>query len=72
MLTFKRISEENGVLIYEFYPNGDTSVPGIVEFKKGEKPRLIQDSEIDVKMYYAIHALWGIDITKESGTVAWC
>lgn len=71
MIKYKRISNINGRLQYEYYPNGDVSAPGIVEFVKGKEPKLIRESENDVKMYFAIHALNGIDITKEVGTVAW-
>lgn len=71
MLKYKRISSENGRTRYEFYPSGDVSAPGIVEFKEGKTPVIIQQSEKDVKMYFATHALNGIDPTKESGTVAW-
>lgn len=71
MITYKRISNVNGRLQYEYYPNGDLSAPGIVEFVKGERPKLIHESSKDVKMYFAIHALNGIDTTKETGTIAW-
>ena len=71
MLSYKRIYNNNGMLRYEYYPNADTTSPGIVEFKNGEKPKLVQESKKDVKMYFAIHALNGIDTTKEVGTVAW-
>lgn len=71
MITYKRISNENGLMRYEYYPNGDTSAPGVVEFKDGKNPKMIQESKADIKMYFAIHALNGIDTSKESGTVAW-
>lgn len=71
MLKYKRILNNNGVLRYEFYPEGDFLSPGIVEFKEGEKPKVIQDSKKDVKRYYAMHAMNGIDVSKETGTVAW-
>lgn len=71
MLTYKRIFNENGIMRYEFYPEGDTSVAGIVEFDRAGEPKLLQDSPRDVKGYFATHALYGIDTSKESGTVAW-
>ena len=37
----------------------------------GER-KVIKDSSADVKRYYAGHALWGIPIGDEWGTVAWC
>ena len=71
MLEYKRILDENGLMRYEYYPNGDVNASGVVEFKNGEPVRVVQESSLDVKMYYAIHALHGIDTTKEYGTVAW-
>lgn len=71
MLKYKRISAKAGVMRYEFYPDGNTNAPGVVEFEHGKDPKLVSQSDADVKMYYAIHALHGIDTTKESGTVAW-
>jgi hypothetical protein len=71
MLTFKRIFNENGIMRYEFYPSGDLTAPGVVEFNRAGEPKLIQDSLKDVKGYFATHALYHIDTSKESGTVAW-
>lgn len=71
MLTYRRISNINGVMRYEFYPQGNTSAPGIVEFETGKNPKLIQESEADFKRYYANHALNGIDTLRDTGTVAW-
>lgn len=71
MLEYKRISHENGIMQYEFYPSGDLTKPGIVEFNSDGKSKLIKDSPKDVKGYFATHALNGIDTSKESGTVAW-
>lgn len=71
MLTYKRISNKNGIMRYEYYPAGDVSAPGIVEYDGTGKSKLIQESPKDVKGYYAIHALNHIDTNTESGTVAW-
>lgn len=71
MLKYKRISKGSGWMRYEYYPEGDTSAPGLVEFMDGSPPKLLNESERDIKMFYAIHALYGIDTEKESGTVAW-
>ena len=71
MLKYKRISSLEGTIRYEYYPEGDVTKPGIVEFKQGTQPKLVKESENDVKRYYAMHALRGIDISKKSGTVAW-
>ena len=72
MLKYKLIYSDGKIRRYEFYPNGDETNPGIVELSIEDEPKLLKESEADVKMYYAIHALHGIDISKENGTVAWC
>jgi len=71
MLKYKRLYEKKGAIGYGFYPEGNISAEGIIEFKNGEKPKIVKPSPEDVKMFYAIHAMYGIDITKESGTIAW-
>lgn len=71
MLKYKRISNIDGVVRYEYYPDGDTTSPGIIEFEKDGQPKLIQESKKDVKMYFALHAMNDIDVSKESGTIAW-
>ncbi len=71
MLKYKRISNENGIKRYEFYPEGDVSAAGVVEFNNEGEPKLIKNSKMDVKGYFASHALYGIDTEKETGTVAW-
>ena len=71
MLKYKRISNINGVARYEYYPDGDTTSPGIIEFENDDQPKLIQESKKDVKMYFALHAMNDIDVSKESGTIAW-
>ncbi len=32
MVTYKRIMQNDDVTIYEYYPEGDTSEPGVIEF----------------------------------------
>ena len=71
MLTYKRIFNENGIMRYEFYPEGDVSAAGVVEFNSEGEPKLIKGSPKDVKGYFSTHALYDIDTSKESGTVAW-
>lgn len=46
-------------------------MPGVIRFSEHGEPQLISDSIGDIKRYYAMHALYGIDKTKESGPVAW-
>ena len=71
MLTYKRIFNKNGVMRYEYYPNGDEAASGIVEFVNGESPKLIKESEVDFKRMFASHAMYHIDVTRERGTIAW-
>ena len=71
MIKYRRIFCQGGVIRYEYYPEGDTSEPGIVEFREGESPKLIKESGKDVRRFYGVHALYGIDTSKEKGTVAW-
>lgn len=71
MLKFKRIKEERGFLLYEYYPEGNYDAPGIVRLYHDGNAEMIQESEDDIKMFYGSHALWGIDRSKEIGTVAW-
>ena len=71
MLTYKRVSNTNGIMRYEYYPDGDASAPGIVEIVANGIPKVIRESAKDFKMYYAYHAMYHIDITREKGTVAW-
>lgn len=71
MVKYKRIFIKNGEVIFEYYPEGDMSVPGVIRFNSNGELIQIVESEKDFKKYYALHAANGIDITKESGTVAW-
>lgn len=71
MLRYRRISNENGIMRYEFYPEGDVSAAGVVEFSSEGEPKLIKNSSKDVKGYFSTHALYGIDTSNETGTVAW-
>jgi len=71
MLTYKLIFQENGVLWYAFYPEGDETAAGIVEFVNGEPTRIVQESKNDFGHRYAYHAYYGIDLTRETGTIAW-
>ena len=71
MLKFKRIFNENGIMRYEFYPEGDFFAAGIVEFSAQGERKIIKKSPTDVHGRYALHALYHIDTSKEIGTVAW-
>lgn len=71
MLTFKRIKEEKDAFIYEYYPEGNTDAPGIVRLYHNGDAEMVKMSDDDFKMFYGGHALWHIDKTKTSGTIAW-
>ena len=71
MLTYI-LSEVNGdEYIFYYYPDGNKDSPGKVGLSKNGEKRVIQESEQDFGKRYANHAMNGIDISQESGTVAW-
>lgn len=71
MLVYELAEDKNGTRTYHYYPNGDRTIPGTVEFRPGTDPKLIRKSDIESKLIFGIHALNGIDPTKEKGTIAW-
>ena len=71
MLKYKRIFNENGIMRYEFYPDGDVLAAGIVEFTVQGERRIVKESPRDFNGRYALHALYHIDTDREIGTVAW-
>lgn len=72
MSTYELESVENGRYVYIYYPNGDRNNPGKVALYKDDRREVIYDSKVDVKGHYRGHALWGIPVGEEWGTVAWC
>lgn len=72
MLRFRLIEYKDGRYIYAFMPDLDPNAVGIVAIYDNGDREVLEQSPIDVKQYYAGHALWGIPIGEESGTVAWC
>ena len=56
---------------YKFVPDGNLR-EGVVLFYSDGRKEVEQDSPDDVKRYYAIHALNGINTDLDKGTVAWC
>lgn len=71
MLTYI-LSEINGdEYVYIYYPEGKKDAPGKVGLLKNGEKRIIEESLEDLGRRYAHHALNGIDMSKESGTVAW-
>lgn len=73
MLTYVLKDIVNEIKSYYFYPEGNKNAEGIVSIntRTGDK-RIDLDSPDDVKGYYAYHALCGIDLSKNNGTIAWC
>jgi hypothetical protein len=71
MLTYKYLDTTNGELVFAYYPNGNKVAPGKVAISGTRQGRVIEESKEDFGNRYAYHAIHGIDVTKESGTVAW-
>lgn len=72
MLTFELLEHENGRYIYAFYPNGNLEHPGIISINENGDKEILSQSDVDVKQYYAGHALFNIPVGKSSGSIAWC
>lgn len=72
MLKYALISDENGVLTYAFYPEGNEEYPGIVAFHPDGKREIIKKSEADPFGMYKGHALHGITLGDAHGVVGWC
>lgn len=71
MLKYRLESKNDERMIYIYYPEGYLSPGRVVFYSDGTKDA-IEDSDDDVKGYYRGHALHGIPIGREHGTVAWC
>ena len=71
MLTYKLLNQIDGELVYAYYPEGNEKAPGKVAIFGDKQGRIIEESPEDFSKYYAHHAVYGIDVTKETGTVAW-
>ena len=70
MLRYQIVSRDNGRNVYEYRPDGEGR-PGIIAIHDNGKREIIQDSPDDIKGIYRGHAFCGIDLSKDSGTVAW-
>lgn len=71
MLKYKLLEKIGGELVYAYYPAGNENAPGKVAISGNGQGRVIEESEEDFGKRYAYHAIYGIDLTKEKGTVAW-
>lgn len=72
MLTFELESVIDGKYTYVYYPEDNRDAPGKVILYEDNRREIVFDSKDDFKGYYRGHALWGIPVGKEWGTVAWC
>ena len=59
-------------LVYYYYPEGILEAPGLVRVNRFKEGTIVSPSVKDFGgNLYAHHAIRGIDVTKEKGTVAW-
>lgn len=72
MLTYELESVKDGRYVYIYYPENNKNAPGRIALYKNDRREIIEDSKDDFKGYYRGHALCGIPVGEESGTVAWC
>ena len=71
MLTYKFLYKDSGEYVFAYYPDGKENTPGKVAILGNKQGRVIEESAEDFGKRYAFHAISGIDITKEKGTIAW-
>lgn len=71
MLTYELLEINGDEYVYIYYPDGNEDAPGKVGISKNGSKRIIEESAQDFGKRYANHALNGIDLSKDSGTVAW-
>ena len=71
MLTYKFLNKIENEMVFAYYPNGDENAPGKVAISNNGLGRVVEESREDFGKRYAYHAIHGIDISKEKGTVAW-
>ncbi len=71
MLTYELIERTNEYVVYRFFPEGKKE-PGEVKIYTDGRRELIKASPFDVESYFAIHALYEINTSKESGWLHWC
>lgn len=71
MLTYKYLHKEDGESVFAYFPNGHEDAPGKVAISDNRKGRVIEESKEDFGNRYAYHAIHGINLGKETGTIAW-
>lgn len=72
MITFELLEYKNGRYVYSFAPDLDPNAKGKIAIYDDGNREVLEQSYVDVKQYYAGHALWGISAGEKKGTVAWC
>lgn len=71
MLTYTLLEINGDEYLYAYYPEGNKNASGKVGLSMNGNKRIIEESAQDFGKRYANHALNGIDIQKENGTIAW-
>ena len=70
MITYRLIKRLLDRVIYEYYPDGDESAPGVVEFCADGTRRVLTSSSKDFKNIFGGQALARINTSMDSGTIA--
>lgn len=75
MLTYEILETTPDEYILAYYPEGKKDDVGKVAVKvnsKEKKGRIIELAPSDQFKQYAFHAIYHSDVSRRSGTVAWC
>ena len=71
MLRYEYLNNTDNGKVYAYYPEGKQESAGKVLIESEGVGHVLVESKNDFKKMYAFHAIRGIDIEKERGTVAW-
>ena len=71
MLRYEFIRKVDKGYEYNYFPEGNKNAPGVVFIESKGKGHIIEESSEDFGERYAFHAIRGIDLSKNSGIVAW-
>ena len=73
MLRFKLVDNGNGFYLYEYYPEDDRSVFGVIRLGKNGESEIVTLSPGDEFKSYAFHAISYIsrNLGEKEGIVAW-
>ena len=75
MLIYEVLETTSDEYILAYYPEGNKNDAGKVAVKvnsKEKEGRIIELAPSDEFKRYAFHAIYHSDISRQSGTVAWC